>query len=78
MFDGCLKLKTIFVGAGWNMDNVTTSNQMFRDCSALVGGKGTAYDANKTNKEYAIIDGTGGKLGYLTYKPAENTTPEQN
>jgi hypothetical protein len=55
-----------------------SSDNMFLNCTALVGGKGTAYDANKTNKEYAIIDGTGGKLGYLTYKPAESTTPEQN
>ncbi len=80
MFDGCLKLKTIFVGAGWNMDNVTTSksNQMFRDCNDLVGGKGTAYDANKTNKDYARIDNPPEAPGYLTHiddKPAES---EQN
>jgi predicted ribosomally synthesized peptide with SipW-like signal peptide len=89
MFQDCSNLKTISVGENWDMSQVEevpkngdqeklSSDNMFLNCTALVGGKGTAYDANKTNKEYAIIDGTGGKLGYLTYKPAENTTPEQN
>ena len=78
MFGNCSSLATIYVGAGWNMDNVTTSNQMFENCTSLVGGKGTAYDANRTNKEYARIDNPPDAPGYLTYKPAESTTPEQN
>jgi surface protein len=57
MFDGCSSLTTIFVGDGWNVENLTESTRVFKDCDVLVGGKGTTYDANHTDYTYAHIDG---------------------
>lgn len=66
MFFGSNNLETIFVGEGWNVDGVVDSDRMFASCSSLVGGNGTTYDANHTDKEYARIDGIDGYIGYLT------------
>lgn len=43
---------------------------MFGECTSLVGGQGTAYDANHTGKDYAHIDGGPSDPGYLTEKQA--------
>jgi surface protein len=64
MFVGCEKLKTIFIGNGWNTSNVTDS----KNCTNLIGGKGTKYDENHTNAEYARIDGGESNPGYFTKK----------
>ena len=56
MFDGCSGLATIYVGEGWNTSRVNESTDMFDGCTSLVGGMGTAYDANHIDKEYARID----------------------
>lgn len=40
---------------------------MFMKCTALVGGKGTAYDENHVDAEYAVIDGQY-ETGYFTEK----------
>ena len=69
MFSGCTALKTIYVGDGWNTDNVTESSyQMFYNCTSLVGGLGTAFDASYVDKTYARVD-TEYEPGYLTFKP---------
>ena len=68
MFDYCQNLTTIYVGSGWNTDAVTTSDDMFRYCSSLVGGKGTTFDENHIDKEYARIDGGPSTPGYFTDK----------
>ena len=69
MFEQCEKLKTIYVGDNWKMNQVKeeTVNKdyrspynMFKNCYDLKGGNGMVYDANKTSNEYAIVDG--GKL----------------
>ena len=65
MFELC-GLKTIYVGEFWNMENVTNSIYMFDDCTNLVGGKGTKFDSNHTDGEYARIDGGSYKPGYFT------------
>jgi hypothetical protein len=52
-----------------NQEKLSSAN-MFLNCTALVGGNNTAYDANKTNKEYARIDNPPDAPGYLTYKSA--------
>ena len=65
MFFGCSALETILVGSGWNVDMVTHSDNMFYNCKKLTGGNGTTYQADKTDKTYAVIDGEGGD-GYLT------------
>ena len=66
MFYTCSELKTIKVGSGWNTDAVGNSEDMFYGCSSLVGGSGTTYDENKTDKTYARIDGGTSNPGYLT------------
>jgi uncharacterized repeat protein (TIGR02543 family) len=68
MFRGCSSLKTIKVGSDWNTDAVTNSSNMFTGCSVLVGGKGTTFDADHTDKTYARIDGgpTSETPGYLS------------
>lgn len=49
----------------WSITNVTRSGDMFSDCTALVGGNGTVYDANHTDLGYARIDKPG-QPGYFT------------
>lgn len=65
MFEGCVKLKTISASEMWNSDAVVLSTNMFLGCTALTGGKGTVYDAAKTDKSLACIDAAG-QAGYLT------------
>lgn len=64
-FYGCTRLKTISVSELWNTDSLTLSDNMFLKCTALTGGKGTVYDAEKTDKTLACIDAAG-QAGYLT------------
>ena len=68
MFKSCGILATIYVGANWNTTNVTSSGSMFYDCTKLVGGAGTTYNSNKTDKTYAKVDGGTSNPGYLTEK----------
>jgi len=66
MFKNCTGLTTVTVGSGWNTDAVTSynSSSMFTSCNNIKGKNGTTYDSKKTDKEYAHIDGFGGK-GYF-------------
>ena len=68
MFAANPALTTIYVGSGWNMSNVDAENSldMFYNCESLVGGRGTSYDPNHRNVEYAHIDGGANNPGYLT------------
>lgn len=57
MFSGCSSLVTIYVDDDdWGVGAVTESNSMFRNCTSIVGNKGTTYDANHIDKQYAHID----------------------
>ena len=82
MFNSCSNLRTIYVGEGWSTAAVTGSVSMFTDCTSLVGGQGTVYDASHVDAAYAHIDGGASDPGYFTaagthayavYTP-ENTT----
>ena len=75
MFRGCSNLTTIFVGRNWSTEAVTQSTIMFQDCTSLVGGAGTKYDANHIDKAYAHIDGGESNPGYFTEK---NTTDQED
>ena len=68
MFANDYNLTSIYVGDGWNTQAVTYSNNMFSFCQQLVGGKGTTYDSNYIDAEYACIDGGSTNPGYLTRK----------
>ena len=71
MFSGCTNLRTIYVGDGWSTDAVGSSNDMFYNCTSLVGGKGTTYnESNPKDKTYAHIDGGTSNPGYFTDKNA--------
>ena len=70
MFEGCTNLRTIYVGSGWSTAIVTYTDDMFLDCTSLVGGQGTAYDANHVDAAYAHIDGGTNNPGYFTDKNA--------
>ena len=71
MFSNCSNLRTIYVGSGWSTAAVTSSNDMFRDCTNLVGGQGTTYnESNPWDKTYAHIDGGPSNPGYFTDKNA--------
>ena len=70
MFQGDSNLRTVYVGNGWSTAAVTASDYMFYNCTSLVGGQGTTYDANHTDKTYAHIDGGPSNPGYFTDKNA--------
>ena len=71
MFYNCSALTTIYASDDWDVSHITSSwsVSMFQGCTNLKGGNGTPYDAGHIDKSYAIIDGTNGLLGYLSYKP---------
>jgi surface protein len=70
LFANCLSLTTIYAGEGWSTELVygEWSEGMFTGCTALVGGMGTVFDENHTNKAYARIDGGPDNPGYFTAK----------
>ena len=68
MFSCCSNLTTIFCNSDWSTSSELDSNDMFYGCTALVGGKGTAYDSNFTDATYARPDGGTGAPGYFTEK----------
>ena len=71
MFEGCSGLTKIFAGDDWNTALVTDGGSMFSGCTSLVGGAGTAYDANHTDHTYAHIDGGTANPGYFTAKDGQ-------
>ncbi len=77
MFYGCTELRTIMVGNGWIITNIGGNqgdkDEVFADCTSLVGGMGTSYDANHVDYTYAHIDGGASNPGYLTDINAPNS-----
>jgi len=70
MFYKCSALKKIYCNENWSGNNkLLNPSQMFLHCTALVGGNGTVYDSEKTDKAYARPDEEGQK-GYFTKKTA--------
>lgn len=65
MFYNCSSLTTIYCNNAWSCEK---STNMFYGCTALVGGKGTKYDANHVDVVYAHIDGGTANPGYFTEK----------
>ena len=66
MFRGCSELKTIYIGPKWNTEQVSSSENMFYNCTSIVGRQGTTYDANHIDAEYAHPDGGESNPGYMT------------
>lgn len=63
MFSGSAVLTKIYASDLWSTTNVTSSTNMFKDCSKLSGA--ISYDSGKTDATYANYT-----TGYLTYKAA--------
>ena len=70
MFRNCFSLTTIYAGDLWNTGNVIEGSDMFTGCTQLVGGAGTAYNADHVDYTYAHIDGGTANPGYFTDKNA--------
>ena len=70
MFCYSPELTTIYVSNLWSTAGLTDSTSiMFRGCSKLVGGAGTACDReNNIDATYARIDGGTSAPGYFTLK----------
>ena len=56
MFNSDANLKTIIVSDKFVVDQVVNSTNMFNECNSLVGGRGTVWDTNHIDKEYAHYD----------------------
>lgn len=66
MFMQCTSLKTIYASDKFVLSSgISDDGMMFRGCTLLVGGNGTAYNQNNVNKTYARIDADG-TPGYFT------------
>ena len=75
MFHFTRELETIYVSDKWNTDLVTSSSDMFTYDDSLVGQKGTTYNENHIDKEYARVDDPdNNKPGYLTNKIPDTET----
>ena len=65
MFNACSKLQTIYCSGDWSTGSAK-SGSMFTDYTALIGGKGTTFDAAHRDKSYARLDGGTENPGYFT------------
>lgn len=77
MFFGCYEIKKICAGSYWTTTSVTESEEMFMNCTNLVGGRGTTYDENRIDYTFAHIDGGTSNPGYFTDKNAVNLTMDE-
>lgn len=68
MFSGASKLKTIYAGEKFSINDSANISGMFSICDSLVGGAGTVFDSDKTDKTYARIDEGTSTPGYFTRK----------
>ena len=66
MFSGCEELTTILASKDFVTGSVTDGDSMFMDCNSLVGGSGTRFSENYTDKSYAHVDGGTSNPGYFT------------
>ncbi len=72
MFSGCTNLKTILCNNNWSESPALAETEnMFYGCTSLVGGKGTAYNIAKLDKEYARPDQGSSENGYFTKQEPE-------
>ena len=73
MFQDDTRLVTIYVSDKFDVTNVESSGYMFYNCGSLVGGAGTRFSSNYTNKAYAHIDGGTSNPGYFTGANTKST-----
>lgn len=68
MFVNNRSLTTIWASDYFVTTSADQTKSMFGECNSLVGGSGTAFDADKATVAYARIDGGPGNPGYFTAK----------
>ncbi|MBR5376288.1 MAG: hypothetical protein IK139_03315, partial [Lachnospiraceae bacterium] len=67
MFYNCSKLEAVYVDPDRiSFANSESSEDMFMSCNSIIGGKGTTYNENHTDNEYARVDGGENEPGYFT------------
>ena len=64
MFYNCSNIVSIYVGDGWDVSNVPSSNYMFGYCYSIVGQDGTTYNESEIDASKAHY-GAGGYLRYI-------------
>ena len=67
MFFNCTNLQTVYVSSNFQVSSSANTANMMYNCTAIVGGRGTTYDENYANGEYARIDKRRAP-GYFTEK----------
>ncbi len=67
MFYGMTNLRTIYVSDYWDTSNMEYSDYVFYEDENLVGEKGTTFDSDHIDAEYAIVDDAPDHPGYLTH-----------
>ena len=72
MFANCSALKAIYVNNLWSAKASASSNNMFYNCTQIVGGYGTLYDESHVDATYAHIDASDSP-GYLRDHSQEHT-----
>ena len=63
---GDMRIQTIYADNNLKFWQATSSTNMFRSCTSLVGGNGTVFRSDVTNKDYARIDNLPDEPGYFT------------
>ena len=66
MLKNCVSLETLYIQQDLDLSQVTDSQNLFYNCSSIIGQFGTRYDSYKIDKTYARLD-TEETPGYLTY-----------
>ena len=69
MFSGCSQLRTIYCDNDWSTNTGINDNDMFKNCTSLIGSCGTRYSENGGGIAYARPDAPGNP-GYFTLSTA--------
>ena len=56
MFDSCPNLQKIYASDQFDATAIQSGEAMFRGCRSLIGGNGTRFDPEHTDKAYARLD----------------------
>lgn len=65
MFKNCTSLKTVYISEDWNFSGIL-SQDMFENCTSIIGNSGTCFNPLWISYEYAHIDKGESAPGYFT------------
>lgn len=65
MFGEDYSLEAIYASDSFVITGTPSSSNMFEQCNSIIGGSGTAYDANHIDAEYARFDNAPTTPGYF-------------